>query len=375
MTGCFAGNIQPSTANAEFQSIHFHGLPRTGGRLMTTITISSGVTSNVSTPIPNTTAYLVEGTGALDVLSGGTVSGAITVKGGGQVTVSSGGKVLSTVISSGGAEVDFGTASNTTIGGHGSQTVEAGGFASNTFVDAGGEQDVFGSASGTTVETSGLEVVKSGGFTINTTIVNGGTLLVSSGGVVDPTRIFAGGTEIVSGTDNGAQISGGVQKVFGSASGATVFTGSQVIESGGTASNTTVKVGGTIFVSSGGVLSNTIVSAGGIVDVEDGGSLHVSGTTLSNAGSINLLGIAGSDGATLVIESNVILSGGGKVSLSSSGNNLITDDGSARTLTNLNNTISGAGTIGDSDLTLVNSGTIDANIAGGTLTIVTGANV
>jgi autotransporter passenger strand-loop-strand repeat protein len=193
--------------------------------------------------------------------------------------------------------------------------------------------------------------------------------------VADPTRIFAGGTEIVSGTDNGAQISGGVQKVFGSASGATVFTGSQVIESGGRASNTTVKGGGTIFISSGGVLSNTIVSAGGIVDVEDGGSLHVSGTTLSNAGSINLLGIAGSDGATLLIDSNVILSGGGKVSLSSSGNNLITDDGNSRTLTNLNNIISGAGAIAGIDLTLVNSGTIDANISEGTLTIKTGANV
>ena len=92
------------------------------------------------------------------------------------------------------------------------------------------------------------------------------------------------------GTDNGAQISGGIQKVFGSASGTTVFTGSQVIELGGTASSTTVKAGGTIFISSGGVLSNTTVSAGGIVDIEAGGSLNLSGTTVSNAGSINLLG-------------------------------------------------------------------------------------
>ena len=74
---------------------------------MTTIIVSSGVTSSVSTPTPNTTAYLVEGTGVLDVLSGGTVSGPITVKAGGQVTVSSGGKVLSTVISSGGTEARF----------------------------------------------------------------------------------------------------------------------------------------------------------------------------------------------------------------------------------------------------------------------------
>jgi len=35
---------------------------------MTTITISSGTTS-VSSHIPNTTAYLVEGSGALDIVS------------------------------------------------------------------------------------------------------------------------------------------------------------------------------------------------------------------------------------------------------------------------------------------------------------------
>ena len=69
------------------------------------------------------------------------------------------------------------------------------------------------------------------------------------------------------------------------------------------------------------------------------------------------------------------LTGGGKVSLSSSGNNFIADGGSPETLTNVNNTISGAGTIGDSDFTLVNSSTIDANISGGTLTIKTGANL
>jgi hypothetical protein len=94
-----------TTVNGEcrVQSVHFHDLPRTGGRLVTRSSSPSGPTF-VSTPIPNTTAYLVEGTGALDVQSGGTVSGPITVKGGGLVTVSSGDKVLSTVISSGGAQ-------------------------------------------------------------------------------------------------------------------------------------------------------------------------------------------------------------------------------------------------------------------------------
>ena len=64
---------------------------------MPTITISSGTTT-VSTAIPTTTAYIVEGSGTLDVVNGGTVSGLITVSGGGIVYVSSGGKTLDTTV-------------------------------------------------------------------------------------------------------------------------------------------------------------------------------------------------------------------------------------------------------------------------------------
>ena len=76
--------------------------------------------------------------------------------------------------------------------------------------------------------------------------------LVSSGGIADPTRLLGGGTEIIAsgGVDDAAQISGGEQDVFGSASGTTVFTGSQVVQSGGIAASTTVKNGGTVAVRS-----------------------------------------------------------------------------------------------------------------------------
>ena len=53
---------------------------------MSTITISSGATK-VSSPISNTTGYLVEGSGTLEIVAGGIVSGLITISSGGQVDV------------------------------------------------------------------------------------------------------------------------------------------------------------------------------------------------------------------------------------------------------------------------------------------------
>jgi len=63
-----------------------------------------------------------------------------------------------------------------------------------------------------------------------------------SGGLADPATIYTGGSETVSsgGTDDGAQISGGMQYVYGLTSGVDIFTGVQVVEIGGTASNTIV---------------------------------------------------------------------------------------------------------------------------------------
>ena len=59
------------------------------------------------------------------------------------------------------------------------------------------------------------------------------------------------------------------------------------------------------------------------------------------------------------ISGNVLLDGGGQVALTDNAQNAIVSDGAAATLTNAN-TIAGAGTIGDTLLTLVNDGNIDA---------------
>jgi len=94
-----------------------------------------------------------------------------------------------------------------------------------------------------------------------------------------------GGSEIIASTgiDSGAQISGGEQDLFGLASGVTVFTGSQVVESGGIASNTTVSSGGSLVVLSSGLADPAIIYSGGSETISAGGTdlgALVSGTQL-----------------------------------------------------------------------------------------------
>jgi hypothetical protein len=101
------------------------------------------------------------------------------------------------------------------------------------------------------------------------------------------------------------------------------------------------------------------------------------GTTLSITGAVNNAGTitlnAAGSGADLAIVGAATLTGAGKVTLSNNTGNVVDSNGAAATLTNVNNTISGAGTIGDSHLTLNNQGTINA-IGSVALVIETGSN-
>ena len=94
---------------------------------------------------------------------------------------------------------------------------------------------------------------------------------------------------------------------------------------------------------------------------------------INNLGTIALNG-AGATTELELIQHGITLQGGGQVTLSDSGANVIIGTAPDVTLTNADNTISGAGLIGGSQLTLVNSGTIIATGANGLL-IDTGANI
>ena len=111
-----------------------------------------------------------------------------------------------------------------------------------------------------TIISAGTAFISAGQSSSGIDVVSGGTLVVLSGGTALETTV-GGGLEIVSsgGIDSGAQIFGGEQDVFGIAGGGTVFGGSQVIEGGGTASNTTIANGGTLVVSAGRLADPTTI--------------------------------------------------------------------------------------------------------------------
>jgi hypothetical protein len=145
------------------------------------------------------------------------------------------------------------------------------------------------------------------------------------------------------------------------ANGSQVFTATATDAAGNTSTASTAV--DPIIGALTGTLSGTL---SGTHSVANGTALSITGT-VNNPGTI-ALNAAGS-GADLAIVGAATLTGAGKVTLSNNIGNVIGSNGTTATLTNANNTISGAGTIGDSQLTLNNQSTINAN---GSLALVIG---
>jgi hypothetical protein len=121
------------------------------------------------------------------------------------------------------------------------------------------------------------------------------------------------------------------------------------------------------------VLDQTpVLNNAGTMTINDGAMLPLSGT-INNAGTI-ALNSTGDESDLQLVEHGITLTGAGHVVLSDSIENVIGGTSADVTLTNVDNTISGAGQIGAGELTLINEGTIDAT-GTNSLTIDTGANV
>ncbi len=233
--------------------------------------------------------------------------------------------------------------------------------------------------SGVTIAASTLVMAVIGALDLSGAITNNGEVDAATGKVDLENVHLSGGTLGGSGT-----IATADANIDSTLDGVTVAVGSTVTAAVGTLDltgiianhgqidATTGKIdfenatlnGGTLggggiiaTVSGANVLSGVTIAAGTTVQVTDNTSLELVGT-IENSGTIALN--SSGDVTELKISGNVVLDGGGQVTLSDSADNSIVSDGSAATLTNFD-TIAGAGTIGDDDLTLVNSGTIDAN--------------
>ena len=115
-----------------------------------------------------------------------------------------------------------------------------------------------------------------------------------------------------------------------------------------------------------------VTNNAGTMTIGDGAMLPLSGI-INNTGTI-ALDSAGNTTTLELIQNGITLQGGGQVILSDSDANFISSAFPGVTLTNVDNTISGAGQLGDWQTILINQGTI---VATGThaLTIDTGSNV
>ena len=110
----------------------------------------------------------------------------------------------------------------------------------------------------------------------------------------------------------------------------------------------------------------------GNMTISDGAMLPLSGM-VNNTGTI-ALNATGDETDLELIQHGITLQGGGQLTLSDSSANVIFGTDPSVTLTNVDNTISGAGQLGEGQMTLVNEGTIDAT-GTNALVIDTGSNV
>ena len=302
------------------------------------------------------------------VLSAG-VANATTVSSGGFLTINKGGSGSATHLL-GGNETVSGAEIGDFIESGGLQRVLAPGKATSSRIDSGGLLAVFsgGTASGATVNSGGTMLVAAGGVVVGVTTNPGA--VVSNAGIVKANSSLSA----VIGAVTNANIiealgSGAVVKILGSiigtgpgtilasGSGAHVELNNGATISGG---KLQTQAGGEIDVGFG-ILSGTTIALGSIIDIKEGGELLLAGR-IANLGRISAL--ASANQTSLAISGAVVLSGGGMVSLSPSIHNAIFAAASGATLSNVGNTIAGAGFIGQGgNLAWVNKGTINANTA------------
>ncbi len=277
----------------------------------------------------------------------------------------------------GALDLDNATVDGGTFGGHG------------TIATASGNSDSVLSgvtiASGSTV-TAAVGTLDLTGITTNNGEIDAatGTLHLHNADVIGGTL---GGLGTIS-TDSFNQFS--ILKNVTVAAGTKISASAGVLELTGTIDNNGEidATTGTIELSDANIMGGTLGGDGTITTVSAfntfNGVTIASGTTVEVADGtvLDLVGII-TDAGTIALDAsghftgidisgNVSLTGGGNVTMNSDFYSFIASDGSAAKLSNFD-TISGAGTIGDSHLTLSNSGTIDAT-GSHALVIDTGTN-
>jgi fibronectin-binding autotransporter adhesin len=342
-----------------------------------TLTLANGAALNAFgtsiTSISNNGTITLNSSGSTTELMLGSTAGGLTItlSGSGKLTMSNNVNNIITCGTESDTLVNEETISGAGQIGAGQMTLVNSGTI-NANASAGMTIEAFGGVTNTgTIEATGgatLELLNMGpGSEAALGIINtGGTISANASTlIVSGTTITGGAVTLIGDATlqlGGSTIQGGT--LTNSSTGTIEVNGTNTLE--GTLEN---PAGGTIKINQGGqlILAGNI-SNGGTINIAGGGYLTLA-SNISNAGTINLASVGGSTfDAALVVDGDITLNG--KLTMTNSVNNIIIAAGAVSTMLTNEGTISGAGQIGareiaTSPLTLVNSGTINANASAG----------
>ena len=399
-------------ANASGQSLVFssmtNGINNAGGLLEATnggilnldgITVAGGGTITATTGgtvqlVANTdivggTLNNIGGTlgtpnGNSAFLDGSTGAGAITINGTYTNGLGSTTYILGTINNNNNFQMNAGGGDNSVliVDSH-NLTLQGGGTITMSNSGGGGADIIYQEAAGSTLTN------------VNNTIQGAGTIGFNGLSVVNEAVINAnlsGQTLTLDSMTNGLNNTGGTLEA--SNGGTLLIDGVTVNNSGANitanAGSTVQLVGNTIIqggrLTNNGTFLGTPNGNGAFLDGStSAGSITINGTytngvgsttyilgTINNNNNFQMNAGGGANSALEIDSSNLTLQGGGTVTLSNSGGGgsaIIYQAAAGLTLTNVNNTIEGTGTIGFNGLTVVNEATIDANVSGQTLTL------
>ncbi|MFZ0911594.1 MAG: hypothetical protein WAN24_19145 [Candidatus Acidiferrales bacterium] len=356
------------TSNGSGSMVEFLSSPTIQGGTLTTV--NSGVLGT-----------LVSGN---DVILDASTHGAITIVGTFSLTNNTNTYAVGTLNNTGAIQV---TAGNTTTAmlTNGNLTLTGGGTVTMGTTGGGGSAYLYQNVGSTTLTNVNNTIQGTGNIGYNgLAVVNGAAGIINAN--LSGSALYINPSAL---TNQGLMeaTNGGVLQLVGGA----IFNNSGAhITSNGSGSmveflsSPTIQ-GGTLTTVNGGALGNLVGGNNVTLDGNTQGPITIVGTysvtnntdayavgTINNTGVIQLM--AGNTTTALITNGNVTLTGGGTVTMGTTGgggNAYMYQNVGSTVLTNVNNTIQGTGIIGYNGLAVVNEGTINANTAGATLQITT----
>ncbi|HEY1614433.1 MAG TPA: hypothetical protein VGF97_12150 [Rhizomicrobium sp.] len=341
------------------------------GTVSITGTIQGGALNQSNSGVLQTS-----GTATLDGRS--VVEGAVTITGTYTGDVGTTTDILGTIDNLGTVQLKGGDGSNSTLGLQSDVELTGGGTIVMAYSGTGsGNAIIRQQSNGLTLTND--ETIEGSGIIGNSglTLINNG--LIDANDITGRTLVLDGTGNITNNSDLRAE-NGGVLLINNTINGSgDIFanTGSAVQLQNATINGGTLAGLGTLETVGSATLNDVTISAISTYTVGDGTQTNLL-NTITNEGRILATGGGGSN-AVLGLNSNVSLTGGGVVQLAYTGTDsgaaIIRQEFNGLTLTNVDDTIEGTGTIGNSGLTFINDGTVLANALGQTLTIDGSGNV